>query len=59
MRPVYIYIYYDFMEIWRGPEHTPVDDLVLVTPVDGFDELVDIAADLIGRRAIGQLLEEL
>ena len=56
MRPVYIYINYDFMEIWRGPEHTPVDDLVLVTPVDGFDELVDIAADLIRRRAVGQLL---
>ena len=41
------------MEIWREPEPTSVDDLVLVTPVDGLDELVDIAADLIRGRPIG------
>ena len=34
-------------------------DLILVTPVDRLDELVDVAADFIGRRTVGQFLQEL
>ena len=38
---------------------TSVYDLVLVTPVDGLDELVDVAADFVGRCTVGQFLQEL
>lgn len=35
---------------------TSVYYLILVTPVDSFDELVDVAADFIGRCTVGQFL---
>lgn len=38
---------------------TSVYDLILVTPVDSLDELVDVAADFIRRRTVGQFLQEL
>lgn len=38
------------------PVFTSVHDLVLVAPVDRFDELVDVAAYFIGRCSGGQFL---
>lgn len=38
---------------------TSVYDLIRVTPVDSFDELVDVAADFVRRRAVGQFLQQL
>lgn len=35
---------------------TSVYYLILVTPVDSFDELVDVAADFIRRCTVGQFL---
>lgn len=43
----------------KGNPLTPVHDLILVAPVDGLDELVDVAADFIGRCSVGQFLQKL
>lgn len=38
---------------------TSVHNLILVTPVDGPDELIDVAADFIWRCSVGQFLQQL
>lgn len=42
----------------RGPL-TPVNDVVLMAPVDGFDELVDVVSHFLGRGTVWQLLQQL
>lgn len=39
-------------------EHTPVDDVMLMAPVDCFDQLVDVATCFLSRHTIGQLLQQ-
>lgn len=36
-----------------------MNDVMLVAPVDGLDQLVDVAACLLGGHAVGQLLQQL
>lgn len=43
----------------EGNWFTSVHNLIFMTPVDSFDELVDVAANFVRRRPSGKLLQEL